>query len=100
VAKAQPDQAQSGGDTATPKKRQHLATYSRDKKKGGWMIRVEGPTPNMFAGREVPVLMKDRSEQMETLDALIWFGTDEESGKPVALYSFTPKPREEHIVEF
>ena len=81
-------------------KRAHKAGYSRDKKKGGWLIRVEGPTPAEFAGREVPVNLKDGGEQMETLDSLIWSGNDSESGKPVALYSFTPKPKEEVEIAF
>lgn len=76
-------------------KRTHKATYARDKRKGGYIIRVEGPKAGEFAGRTVPVTKKDDSETPEALDRLIWTGTDPESGKPVALYSFTPKPRED-----
>jgi hypothetical protein len=74
--------------------RQHRATYAKDKKKGGYLIRVEGPSSNMFAGREVPVNTKDGGEHIEMLDALIWSGKDNESGKPVSLYSFVAKPKE------
>jgi len=72
--------------------RSHRATYARDKKKGGYLIRVEGPKANMFAGREVPVTTRNNDEHMEKLDGLIWTGTDEETGKPVALYSFVSRP--------
>lgn len=79
---------------ATTPKRQHRATFSRDKKKGGYIIRVEGPHAMAFAGREVPVTMKDGSEGIEKLTDLIWSGADNETGKPVALYHFEPRPKE------
>lgn len=76
--------------------RQHRASYARDKLNGGWLVRVEGPNAGKFAGREVPVLQfKTNKEQAETLKGLIWKGMDEETGKPVALYAFEPKPKEE-----
>lgn len=75
--------------------RKHKATYARDKRKGGYLIRVAGPYPEMFAGREVPVTTRSGDEHNEQLDALIWTGTDEQSGERVALYSFIAKPREE-----
>ena len=71
----------------------HRATYSRDKKKGGYIIRVEGPHAAKFAGREIPVTQKGGDQHSEKLTDLIWSGIDEESGKPVALYGFAPKPR-------
>lgn len=74
--------------------RQHVATYSRDKRKGGYIVRVEGPNAASFAGREVPVTMRDRSEHAEKLTGLIWSGVDNETGKPVALYTFESRPRE------
>ena len=80
---------------ATEAKRSHKATYARDKRKGGYLIRVIGPHAAAFAGREVPVIRKDDSETMEKLDGLIWSGTDEESGKPVALYSFEARPKDD-----
>lgn len=76
-------------------KRSHKATYARDKRKGGYLIRVIGPNAAAFAGREVPVIRKDDSETMEKLDGLIWSGTDEETGKPVALYSFEARPKDD-----
>lgn len=76
-------------------KRSHKATYARDKRKGGYLIRVIGPAAAAFAGREVPVIRKDDSETMEKLDSLIWSGTDEETGKPVALYSFEARPKDD-----
>ena len=76
-------------------KRLHRATYARDKKKGGYLIRVEGPTADRFAGREVPVTTKAQSEHMEELDTLLWTGKDQETGAPVALYTFVSKPKED-----
>lgn len=79
----------------TQDKRQHKATYARDKRKGGYMVRVEGPYAHRFAGRKVPVTRKDNSETEETLTELVWAGTDNDSGKPVALYHFEATPRDE-----
>lgn len=76
-------------------KRLHRATYSRDNRNGGYIIRVEGPTANRFAGRTIPVVLKSGEEHNEELDGLIWTGKDEETGKPVALYSFKSKPVED-----
>lgn len=81
-------------------KRAHKATYAKDKRKGGYMVRVEGPMSNAFVGREVPVTMKDGSEHKEKLVTLVWAGKDNESGKPVALYSFEAKPKEKVDAEF
>ena len=80
--------------------RLHKATYSRDKKKGGYLVRISGPTANAFAGREVPVTMLDGSEHLEKLVRLIWTGADTGEyggtvGEPIALYTFESKPREE-----
>lgn len=77
-------------------KRLHHATFARDKKNpGGYLVRVEGPTAAAFAGRDVPVTRKDQSESVETLTVAVWAGIDEESGKPVALYRFEAKPRDD-----
>lgn len=75
--------------------RSHKATYARDKRKGGWMIRVAGPHSNRFAGRTVPVTMMDGSEHEEELQNLVWTGIDEKTGDPVTLYAFKPQPKEE-----
>lgn len=80
-------------------KRLHRATYARDKRKGGYLVRVEGPTAAAFAGRDVPVTRKNGDESTETLDSLIWAGNDEETGKPVALYSFVAKPRDDAEID-
>jgi len=86
---------------AEKKKRAHKASYATDKKKGGYLIRVAGPNANQFAGREVPVSMKNSNEEhMEKLVKLIWSGKDQETGENVALYAFEAKPREEKEVEF
>ena len=79
---------------ATEQKRSHKATYARDKKKGGYLIRVQGPQSKAFAGREVPVTRMDNTEEKETLDRLIWTGKDETTGSPVSLYSFVAKPKD------
>ena len=81
-------------DKITPAPR-HKATYASDKKKGGWLVRITGEYPHAFAGREVPVTMKNGESHKEQLDRLIWQGIDNESGEHVALYTFIPKPREE-----
>ena len=75
--------------------RQHKATYARDKRTGGYIIRVEGPNAPRFAGRDVPVVRKDSSESVEHLEELIWQGVDQETAKPIALYRFQAKPRED-----
>lgn len=80
--------------------RQHRATFARDKYEGGWNVRVIGPHAGRFAGRPIPVTRMDDSETVETLDRLIWTGLDTETGRPVALYSFTPAPRAEAQEEF
>lgn len=74
---------------------QHRATYSRDKRMGGYIIRVEGPFSNRFAGRLVPVTLRDGTSHDEQLTDLIWTGNDEETGKPIALYHFEARPRDE-----
>lgn len=81
--------------TAEKPTRLHRATYATDKRNGGYLIRVQGPYPEMFAGREVPVTRRDGTESTESLERLIWSGTDEESGQRVALYKFVAKPRED-----
>lgn len=75
--------------------RLHRATYARDKRKGGYLIRVAGPYPEQFAGREVPVNTMSGDEHTEKLVALIWSGVDEQNGGNVALYTFESKPRDE-----
>lgn len=77
--------------------RQHRATYSRDKMKGGYVVRVEGPHAARFAGRVIPVTRKDGSESEEKLDALLWTGSDQGTHKPVALYTFEARPRGEEV---
>ena len=90
----------------TTTKRRHKATYARDKKKGGYLVRVIGPQATEFAGRKVPVATMNGDEHEEELNALIWSGVDEGfedrpgSGQPAALYTFKSKPREEKHIEF
>jgi hypothetical protein len=81
-------------------RRAHKATYARDNKKGGYLIRVEGPHASKFAGKDVPVTRMDNSESIEKLTRMIWAGTDKETGKPVALYGFEPKPQVEEEIIF
>jgi hypothetical protein len=82
-------------------KRTHKATYARDKKKGGYNIRVVGPNAAEFAGEEVPVETMSGEEHQEKLVSLLWTGPDKEpttgelTGRIAALYSFEAKPREE-----
>lgn len=77
----------------------HRATYARDKKKGGYLIRVAGPTAGAFAGRTVPVSTLDGDTHPEQLVKLIWTGIDTgeyggTKGEPIALYTFASQPRE------
>lgn len=81
--------------SVAPAQRSHKATYARDKRKGGYLIRIEGPHSAKFAGRAVPVTMKDNSEHNEDLDTLVWSGTQD--GKNVALYTFKAKPRSDDL---
>lgn len=98
-SKANADAAEPEGaghaPVADPSKRLHRATYARDKRNpGSYLVRVIGPTASKFEGRVVPVTRKDDSESLETLTAPVWAGTDEETGRPVALYHFVQKERE------
>jgi len=79
---------------------QHRATFARDKRNGGYLIRVMGPYANRFAGREVPVTLKSGATRQASLEAVIWTGNDNETGQPVALYTFLPDREEEQSVEF
>lgn len=82
------------GKKPEEKKRSHTASYSTDKRKGGYLVRVEGPNAAAFVGREVPVTMKDKkTEHVEKLERLVWSGKDKETGANVALYTFAAKPR-------
>lgn len=85
--------AETEEKAAKASKRLHKATYATDKRKGGYLIRIAGPYPEMFAGREVPVVTKDDKEHTEKLTRLIWTGPDAENGGRVALYAFESKPR-------
>lgn len=75
-------------------KRLHKATYSSDKKNGGYLVRVQGPNASMFVNREVSVTLKNGSEHSEKLTKLVWSGVDTVSGQPVALYKFASKPKD------
>lgn len=81
-------------NATTAPKRTHKATYARDKRQGGYLIRVQGPHAAKFAGREVPVTMRSGEEHTEVLEDLIWTGIDQESAEPVALYHFESRPAE------
>jgi len=84
---------------STPK-RKHKATYAKDKRKGGYLIRVQGENSNAFAKREVPVTLRDGTEHIEKLLTLVWTGKDEASGENVTLYTFESKPKEKMEAEF
>lgn len=93
---------------APKEKRLHKATFARDKRNpGGYLIRVEGPNAAAFAGRSVPVERMDGSESIEELTVAVWSGIDEgtpasngrvarpATGKPVALYHFVARERDD-----
>jgi len=73
--------------------RRHKATYATDKRAGGYLIRITGPQPEAFAGREVPVVTRGGQEHPERLVRLIWAGNDATTGEKVALYKFESRPR-------
>lgn len=91
------------GEMAVPvksgAKREHKATYARDKINGGYLVRVIGPHANRFGGKIVPVVKRDDSESQEALENVVWSGIDTGTtenpgtGKPVALYTFTQKAK-------
>lgn len=89
-----------GVTQSAKQERKHRATYATDKRNGGYLIRVQGPYPEKFAGREVPVTTKAGKEHAETLVRLIWTGNDENTGEKVSLYTFAPKPREQEELAF
>jgi hypothetical protein len=86
--------------------RKHRATYARDKRTGGYLVRIAGPYPERFGNREVPVTMQNGEEHFERLTSLVWTGitpADSKFGNPgerVALYHFEAKPREAVEAEF
>lgn len=88
------DSLEPGSETPKPAKAKHKATYATDKRSGGYMVRVAGPYPEKFAGREVPVTTRAGETHPEKLTRLVWTGADPESGELVALYKFESKPRE------
>ena len=94
MAKAETATATDNRATPPRNERLHKASYATDKRKGGYIIRVEGPQSNAFAGREVPVTTMKGDEHTEKLTKLIWSGTDKESGRSVSLYQFESKPRD------
>lgn len=76
----------------------HKATYASDKyNPGQYNIRVIGPHAAKFSGRVVPVTRKDDSTSEETLGKCFWSGVDKDTGRPVALYHFEAKPRDEEL---
>lgn len=87
-------------------KREHKATYAADKRNGGYLVRVIGPQANKFAGKIVPVVKRDDSESQEALERVVWTGIDSGTpdrpgtGKPVALYTFTQKPKVDDEILF
>lgn len=97
--KTLPDGRPDPGDefalTPAPQQRRHKATYATDKRKGGYIVRVEGPECEKFAGRIVPVTMRSGDEHEEQLNRLLWSGINDSDGKPVALYSFVSRPKVE-----
>lgn len=87
MAKAKSKTPSTNGETS------HKATYATDKRNGGYLIRITGPHAGRFAGRAVPVTTKAGQNHDEELERLIWSGTDEDTGKPCALYKFKSKPK-------
>lgn len=97
--------AKAKDEPETPR-RKHRATFARDKRRGGYLVRVVGPQAEMFAGREVPVTRANGTESAETLGRLIFSGVDDGSviaadqGLTYALYEFEAREREQTEAEF
>lgn len=81
--------------------RTHKATYAKDRKEGGYNLRVIGPHAKKMGRRWLPVTRFDGSENMEYALDIIWSGTDDGTedrpgtGLPVALFSMWKAPKEE-----
>ena len=84
----------------TTSKRQHKATWARDNRNGGYLVRVEGPYANRFARRQVPVTKRDGTESTEQLLDLIWSGQDQQTSAHVALYGYEPHAPDQEEAEF
>jgi len=96
---AEREAIQSEAKEPVKDKPKHRATYARDNRNGGYLIRVAGPYPEKFAGRQVPVTTRSGKEHLETLSRLIWTGNDKETSDRVALYAFVAKPRADETEE-
>jgi hypothetical protein len=96
----EPDVADVKKAESVGKKPKHRATYATDKRNGGYLIRVAGPYPEKFVGREIPVDTRGGETHMEKLVALVWAGTDQETGGRVALYKFEKKERTDNNIEW
>ena len=59
---------------AQPEDGPHVATYTRNKKTGGYNVRVTGPKASLFTGQEVPVSTKDGKEHIEKSEGLRFCG--------------------------
>lgn len=103
---APPKNSDPNGETQVPPippkdGRAHKATYARDKRQGGYLVRITGPRAKEFrVGQYVPVTRMDGSENMEQLNGLVWQGTDEDTSAPCALYQMTKRARAVDAIEF
>ena len=73
--------------------RSHRASYAKDNREGGYNIRVIGPHAKKMGNRWLPVTRMDGSENMEFTLGIIWSGTDEDTGSPVALFKMWHAPK-------
>lgn len=95
----QDEQEAQDAPASSTKPGQHAAAYSRDKRNGGYIVRIHGPYANRFAGREVPVKTSAGEVTMERLTTLLHTGIDEGKynaslkGVPYALYAFEARPK-------
>lgn len=75
--------------------RSHRASYAKDRVKGGYNVRIVGPSAPKLGNRWVPVTRVDGSENMEYVRDIIWSGTDDDTGQPVALFEMWKAPKDE-----
>ncbi len=74
--------------------RNHRASYAKDKMKGGYNIRVVGPSALKMGHRWLPVTRVDGSENMEFTMDIVYSGKDDDTGQPLALFTMWKAPKE------
>lgn len=83
-----------GKRTGASRNGTRTATFQRNKRGNGWIVRVVGPHSDAFSYKTIPVTMKDDSTKQVELTNVIWSGyTDDD--EEISLYGivYAPPPR-------